>query len=99
MNEIDFKNWLIKNNVPKKVQSDYTSRLKRIERSLQIDLDEQYNNDKCSSLLLVFKAKGVNTDMQRFLPNDLPIGKYHLSAYKLAVNKYIQFLDYVTEER
>ncbi|MDR9756184.1 MAG: DNA cytosine methyltransferase [Thermoanaerobacterales bacterium] len=47
MKEIEFRQWLSKNNVPKKIQSDLVSRLKRFERAIEnCDIDEQYRSDK-----------------------------------------------------
>ena len=34
MNEVEFKNWMDKNNVNHKVQSDIISRIKKIEREI-----------------------------------------------------------------
>lgn len=93
MNEIDFKAWLNENNIPKKVQSDFISRLKRLEREIKnCDIDEQYRNDKCVYLLSLFKNKGLNDDMAEYVDSNLPIGKYQLNTYKYALNKYICFL-------
>lgn len=97
MNEIDFRNWLNATGMGKKIQGDYISRIKRLERSLGVELDEQYSMDKCDSLLRIFVNKGQNPAMEKFAPLDLPIGKYYLSTYKLAVKKYIQFLDSINE--
>lgn len=99
MNEIDFRNWMVAKGIPKKVQGDYISRIKRLERSIQIDLDEQYVSDRCESILPIFANKGLNPEMRKFQQNDLPIGQYHLSTYKLAVKKYIQFSEFIFEER
>lgn len=98
MNELDFRSWLRDNGINKKMQSDYSSRLKRIERTLHIDLDEQYALDKCASLLLVFKNKGQNPEMEKYAPSELPIGKFYMSAYKLAVVKYVEFLTAVSKD-
>ena len=35
MNEVDFRNWLVKNDVNKKVQSDIVSRIKKIEKEIE----------------------------------------------------------------
>lgn len=92
MNEIDFSVWLTKNNTPKKVCSDYVSRLKKIEHSLSnCDLDEEYNKDKCVSLINLFKKAGNNENMQSRHIVGLPIGKYYLAAYKFSVKKYVEF--------
>lgn len=90
MNEIDFKNWLIKKSVNKKVLSDCISRLKKIERELNCDIDEMCKKDMCELLLLQFSKKG--TMLAKEYPDcKLPIGKYSMNTYKLALKKYIEF--------
>lgn len=92
MNEIDFKTWLNNEGLSRKVQSDLISRLKKVERACgNCDIDDEYNKDACSFLLSVFRNKGINEDMERFGETNLPIGKYYLSAYKYAVQKYVVF--------
>lgn len=52
MKELDFRKWLNVNGVSKKMQSDFVSRLKRLETKLEIfDIDEEYKKDKCEKLL------------------------------------------------
>ena len=93
MRELDFYNWLAANNTPKKLRSDYISRLKRLEHSLiGCDLDEEYNRDACNSLLELFNKSGQNEKMASRHIGNLPIGKYHIATYKYAVNKYLDFL-------
>ena len=92
MNEMDFRVWLSENDVKKKVISDIISRLKRIEREITLcDIDMEYHKDKCNMLLSLFRNKGINEQMN-LIETSLPIGKYQLSAYKYALNKYISFL-------
>ena len=94
MNEIDFKNWLGTQNTTKKVQGDLISRIKRLERAFDnIDLDEEYQKDKCCFLLSLFKNKGLNSEMDKFENSSLPIGQYQLSTYKYALKKYISFIE------
>ena len=51
MKELDFRKWLNLNGVSKKMQSDFVSRLKRLETKLEIfDIDEEYKKDKCEKL-------------------------------------------------
>lgn len=97
MNEIEFRQWLAKKETALKVQSDLISRLKRLERTIEHgDIDEQYKSDKCAYLLSLFQNKGLNDNMQKLNPIDLPVGKYQLSTFKYALNKYIQFLEEVS---
>lgn len=97
MNEVEFKNWLNKIGINKKVQSDFTSRLKRIEREFNhCDIDEQYRGDKCKYLMSLFVNMGMNDEMKKYPNIDLPIGKYYMSTYRYAIKKYIQFCDEYT---
>lgn len=94
MNEIEFRNWLVENGMKKKVISDYISRLKRIEREIDhCDIDEQYRNDKCQYLMTLFIKMGENEEMKKFPNTTLPIGKYHMSTFRLALKKYVEFRD------
>lgn len=94
MNEIEFRHWLSKNNVSKKVQSDLVSRLKRFERAIEnCDIDEQYRKDRYEYLFSLFENKGINNNMNKLNNVDLPIGEYQLSVYKYALNKYKQYIE------
>lgn len=93
MKEIEFRQWLFKNEVNKKMQSDTVSRLKRFERiNGQIDIEEEYKKDKCKFLYSLFENKGINDNMKKMGDTGLPIGKYQLSTYKYALSLYIKFL-------
>ncbi|KZL92822.1 hypothetical protein [Clostridium magnum] len=94
MNEMEFRQWLSENDVPKKIQSDFVSRLKRFERAIEnCDIDEQYRSDKYQYLFSLFQNKGINDNMKKYKNVDLPIGKYQFSTFKHALNKYKQFLE------
>ena len=94
MREIEFRQWLSKNNISKKMQSDLVSRLKRFEKAIEnCDIDEQYRSDKFYYLFSLFQNKGLNDNMNQFKNVDLPIGKYQLSIFKYALNKYKQFIE------
>lgn len=98
MNEIDFRIWLSQQGVNKKVSSDMVSRLKRIEREInRCDIDIEYRKDECSALLSLFRNKGINEQMN-VLKTSLPVGKYQLSTYKYALQRYILFLQESTLE-
>lgn len=97
MLEIDFSVWLKNNKISQKVASDYISRLKKFEHSiLYCDIDEEYHKDKCSEILELFYKSGRNEKMASRHSGNLPIGKYYLSTYKLAIKKYINFMDWYT---
>lgn len=94
MNEVEFRNWMEKNNVNRKVQSDIVSRIKKIEREIEnCDIDEQYRSDKCDSLLDLFLNMGVNDEMKRYPCANFPIGKYYMSTFRYAIKYYIRFCD------
>lgn len=92
MNELDFRKWLIYKKYNTKVISDTISRLKKIEHSVNnCDIDAEYQKDKCKYLLSLFANKGENKNMSILIENELPVGKYHLSTYKYALNIYLKF--------
>lgn len=94
MKEIEFRQWLSNNDVSKKMQSDFVSRLKRFERAIgACDIDEQYNKDGFVYLFSLFDNKGLNDNMNKLKDANLPIGTYQLSTFKYALNKYKLFLD------
>lgn len=100
MNEIEFAIWLKDNNCSKKAGGDYISRLKRLERSLKdCDLDEEYNFDRCASLISLFTNKGENPSMESRLIGSLPIGKYQLATFPYAIRRYVQFRDEIKGEK
>lgn len=94
MNEVEFRNWLLKNGCTAKVAGDHISRIKRVEREINhCDIDEQYRNDKCSYLLGLFFNNGNNDEMKKIKNNSLPVKKYYMSTYRLAIKKYVMFCD------
>lgn len=99
MNEMDFRIWLSHQGINKKVSSDLVSRLKRIEREINhCDIDKEYRSDQCNALLSLFRSKGINAQMDA-LETSLPVGKYQLSTYKYALQKYITFLTETTSKK
>ena len=99
MNEVEFRNWLIGNGCTPKVAGDHISRIKRIERELNhCDIDEQYRSDKCEYLISLFANNGNNDEMKKITSTTLPIGKYYMSTYRLAIKKYVMFCDEVISD-
>lgn len=92
MRQIEFASWLKQASHNEKVCGDHISRLKRVERALSIDIDEEFRTDQCERLLSIFKNAGKNTAMEVYGDIDLPIGKYYICTYKCALKKYIDFL-------
>ncbi|MBR3844493.1 MAG: hypothetical protein IKM39_03185 [Clostridia bacterium] len=94
MNEVEFKNWMGKNSVNRKVQSDIISRIKKIEREIEnCDIDEQYRSDKCEALLALFLKKGINDEMKKYPEAKFPVGKYHMSTFRYALKQYVLFCE------
>lgn len=97
MNEVEFRNWLGKREIKKKVQGDYVSRLKRIERELNhCDIDEQYRSDKCEYLMSLFLNMGNNDCMKKYPNAKFPVGKYYMSTYRNALRQYVNFCEEIT---
>lgn len=94
MNEVDFRNWLTKNNVIRKVQSDIVSRIKKVEKEIEnCDIDEQYRSDRCEYLMSLFLNMGLNEDMKKYPYANFPIGEYHMSTFRHAIKHYVRFCD------
>lgn len=94
MNEIDFKNWMIRKDINRKVQSDVISRIKKIEREIEdCDIDEQYRSDRCEFLMTIFLHMGKNIEMEKYPNADFPIGKYCMNTFRHAIKYYIMFCD------
>lgn len=92
MKELEFRKWLYENEVSKKMQSDFVSRLKRLETKLEIfDLDEEYKYDKCQKLLDYLSNGCKNSPYAKgpFLRGT----SNQYTVLKYAVKKYISFLE------
>lgn len=94
MNEVEFRNWLLKKGTNKKVIADTISRLKRIEHEIDhCDIDEEYRSDHCNFLMSLFLKTGINENMQKYGSANFPVGKYYISTYRYALKKYIKFCE------
>ena len=92
MKELDFRKWLNENGVSKKMQSDFVSRLKRLEIRLEIfDIDEEYKSDKCQKLLKYLSEGCKNSPYSKGLSLKGTSNQYIVLKY--AVKKYISFLE------
>ncbi len=92
MNEVEFRNWLLQNNVKRKVQSDIVSRLKKIEREIEdCDLDAQYKTDRCERLMYLFSNMGLNDEMKKYPNAHFPFGKYYMNTFRYAIKCYVSF--------
>ena len=92
MKELDFRKWLNENGVSKKMQSDFVSRLKRLETKLEIfDIDEEYKADKCEKLLKYLSDGCKECPYAKNL--ELLGTSNQYTVLKYAVKKYILFLE------
>ena len=92
MKELDFRKWLNETGVSKKMQSDFVSRLKRLETKLEIfDLDEEYKLDKCQKLLKYLSDGCKNSPYSKNLNLQGTSNQY--TVLKYTVKKYISFLE------
>ena len=73
------------------MQSDFVSRLKRLETKLEIfDIDEEYKSDKCQKLLKYLSEGCKNSPYSKGLSLKGTSNQY--TVLKYAVKKYIYFL-------
>lgn len=92
MKELDFRKWLNERSVSKKMQSDFVSRLKRLETKLEIyDIDEEYKFDKCQKLLKYLSDGCKNSPYSKELNLQGTSNQY--TVLKYALKKYISFLE------
>ena len=91
MDESGLRNWLTQQGVNPKLISDIVSRLKKLCRDFSIDLDKEYQTDGGTRVLNLFNKKGdgLGAISQN---STVPIGRYSLATYKLAVKKYLVYL-------
>lgn len=94
MNEMDFRRGLHTMSLSRKVVSDLVSRVKRVERVLGIDVDEEYQKDKCKRVMNVFMG-GVNVEQGWCIEVD----EIKKRTYKYAVVKYINVKELMELER
>jgi len=91
MKEIEFRNWLSNNGISKKMQSDFVSRLKRLETSLEFfDIDEEFKFDNCNRLLKYLSDGCKQSPYSGKLEYAGTSRQY--TVFKYAVKKYISFL-------
>lgn len=92
MNQVKFRQWLEEQGVKPKVQTDFISRLKRVEKELNhVDIDEEYDRDNCKNLCAYFEKNGKNKLMDTIKNTTLPIGQYSMSTFRYAIKKYMDF--------
>lgn len=97
MDEIGFRIWLSEKGISQKQIKDNCSRVKSIEKTLNpyYNIDEEFKKNKCIDIMHYFNDKGALFKIY-CKEVTLPIGQYYLSSYKLALRKYIEFLESLT---
>ncbi len=90
MNEAGFRQWLQEQGKSAKLISDAVCRLRRLQADCALSLDDEYQADGGQQLLALFDHKGQGL-AARYPTSNLPIGKYHLAAYKLALTQYLAY--------
>ena len=92
MKELEYRRWLNKSGVSKKMESDFVSRLKRIETKLGIyDIDEEYKFDKCIRLMQYLSDGCKNSPYPKSLEFTGTSNQH--TVLKYALKKYISFLE------
>ncbi|MCI6954187.1 MAG: hypothetical protein SOU88_08315 [Candidatus Treponema excrementipullorum] len=91
MKEIEFRDWLLNQGVSKKMQSDFVSRLKRLETNLDFfDIDEEVKFDNCNRLLNYLSSGCKESPYSKKL--ELAGSSKQYTVLKYAVKKYLSFL-------
>ncbi len=92
MNEMRFREWMIQNNINRKVQSDLISRIKRVEKEFDYcDIDMEYSKDGCEYILGLFQKKNYNQLVTDFPNSSFVNASQNLNTYRHAINKYLLF--------
>ena len=91
MDESGFRYWLVKHGYSSKIISDNISRVKRFMLETNLGTDELNCVDSKKFLDNLFRHGGQ--ELKKKFPNTkLPVNKYSLSTYKLAVLRYVNYL-------
>lgn len=94
MNEIYFRKFLISKKYSKKLCSDFISRIKRLENTIEnCDVDNEYDKDRCKKTLSLLENNGDNEELKKVLIGPLPVGKYSMSTFRYSLKKYIEYRD------
>lgn len=92
MKELEYRQWLRNLGISKKMESDFVSRLKRLETKLCIyDIDEEYQYDKCTRLLKYLSSGCKDSPYPKSL--ELLGTSNQYTVLKYALKKYISFLE------
>lgn len=94
MDKDRFELWLLKKYNNTHVVSDAISRSKRIEEGLNINLDHEYDNDRCKHILEMLEYSKEDEEFNKSTPNGIIIkGNLYngMASLRNAIRKYIKF--------
>ena len=92
MNEVEFRGWLEESGKNKRVISDSVSRMRTLQRELGVNLDDEFEKDKCETIMNALTInKGDNDIMKKYGDVSLPIGKFTLGTYRYSLKSYIAY--------
>jgi len=95
MRRDEFGSWL-GNRMSKRPVSDYLSRCQRVEKGLNIDLDEEFSKDSGKRLLSELEYSRADQENGKVIPKGLVFSKgadlYNgMSSLKAAVKAYFEY--------
>ena len=92
MNEVEFRGWLEESGKNRRVIGDTISRMKKLQRELGINLDDEFKKDKCETIMNALTVnKGDNDIMKKYGDVNLPIGKFTLGTYRYSLKSFIAY--------
>lgn len=96
MKKEEFSCWM-ESRLKKNSARDCVSRCMRVEKSLEVDLDNEYKKDGGAALLYMLSTKNVSKEdlnevSKKFGFKEGSNTKYRLSDMKSAVNRYFKYL-------
>ena len=96
MDKEAFERYLLKKYSNKHVVSNALSRCKRVEKSLDLDLDREYVRDRCGKLIDILGYTKEEEDLGTPLPKGIIIkGNYFngMASLRNAVRKYVEYCE------
>ncbi len=95
MKEAEFTRYMLRRNLADRTRAQRTLALKRIERAHELDLDEEYERDKFTSLLNRFAYTSADARAERQNPTKLDIDAdkllAHIRWYRTHLTDYARF--------
>lgn len=95
----EFREWMESTGTMKaRPISDAISRCRRVEKGMQVDLDEEYRADRCARILRELEYSLEDVKERKKAPEGLNFVegadlKNGLASLRAAIKKYIEFCD------